>query len=132
MTALARDRTVDTSRQVINLKSNTASKCVPHILGNLQLLQTEAKLCADAHYYFAHFFNSPWGSKAFQYVSGETRTYNLSHQGRSEVKCRAIQCATRIAEVLVRNEELEAGGGWDECHPPVWRVGHRTPSSQRQ
>ena len=36
MTALAGDRTDDTSGQVINLNMNTAFKLVPHILGNLQ------------------------------------------------------------------------------------------------
>ena len=64
MTALAGDRTVDTSGQVINLNTNTAFKCVLHILGYLQFLQTVAELCADAHYYFAHSLNSPWGSRA--------------------------------------------------------------------
>ena len=57
-------RAADTSDQVINLNTNTAFKCVPHILGNLQLLQTVAELCADAHYYFAHSLNSHCGSKA--------------------------------------------------------------------
>ena len=47
MTALAGDRTADTSGQVINLNMNTAFKCVPHILGGLQFLQTVAELCAD-------------------------------------------------------------------------------------
>ena len=64
MTALAGDRTADTSGQVINLNTNTAFKCVPHILGYLQFLQTVAELCADAHYYFAHSLNSPRGSRA--------------------------------------------------------------------
>ena len=54
MTALAGDQTADTSGQVINLNMNTTFKCVPHILGSLQFLQTVAELCADAHYYFAH------------------------------------------------------------------------------
>ena len=58
------NRTVNTSGQVINLNTNTAFKCVPHILGYLQFLQTVAELCADAHYYFAHSLNSPWGSNA--------------------------------------------------------------------
>ena len=35
-----------------------------HILRYLQFLQTVAELCADAHYYFAHSLNSPWGSRA--------------------------------------------------------------------
>ena len=61
---LAGDQTVDTSGWVINLNMNTAFKCVSHILGNLQFLQTVAELCADAHYYFANSFNTPWGSKA--------------------------------------------------------------------
>ena len=39
----------------------------------MKLLHTVAELCADEHYNFAHF----------QYVSGETRTYTLSHQGRT-------------------------------------------------
>ena len=64
ITAMTGDRTADTSGQVINFNTNTAFKCVPHILGNLQFLQTVAELCADAHYYFAHSFNSPRGSKA--------------------------------------------------------------------
>ena len=64
MTALTGVKTADTSGQVITLNMNIAFKCVPHILGSLQLLQTVAELCADAHYYFAHSFNSPWGSKA--------------------------------------------------------------------
>ena len=55
---------VDTSGYVINSNTNTAFKCVSHMLGNLQFLQTVAELGADAHYYFAHSFNSPWGSKA--------------------------------------------------------------------
>ena len=63
MTAFARDWTADTSGQVINLNINTAFKCIPHILGSLQLLQTVAELYAYAHYYFAHSFNSPSGSK---------------------------------------------------------------------
>ena len=65
MTALAGDRTANTSGQVINLNPNTAFKCVLYILGNLQFLQTVAELCVDAHYYFAHSFNTPWGSKAY-------------------------------------------------------------------
>ena len=64
VTTLVGDRTATPSGQVINLNMNTALKCVPHILGSLQLLQTVAELCADAHYYFAHSFNSPRGSKA--------------------------------------------------------------------
>ena len=48
MTALAGDQTSDTSGQVINLNTNSTFKCVPHILGSLQLLQTVAELCADA------------------------------------------------------------------------------------
>ena len=64
ITALAGDRTADTSGQVNNLNTNTAFKCVPHILGYLLFLQTVAELCADAHYYFAHSLNSPWGSRA--------------------------------------------------------------------
>ena len=63
MTALARDQTVETSNQVINFNTNTAFKCLPHILGNLEFLQTVADLCADAHYYFAHSFNFPWGNQ---------------------------------------------------------------------
>ena len=39
MTALAGDRTANTSG-VINLNTNTAFKCVPHILGYLQFLQS--------------------------------------------------------------------------------------------
>ena len=27
-------------------------------------MPTVAEFCVDAHYYFAHFFNSPWGIKA--------------------------------------------------------------------
>ena len=53
LTTLAGDGTVDTSGEVINLNMNTAFKCVSHILGNLQLLQTVAELCADGHYGFA-------------------------------------------------------------------------------
>ena len=56
MTALVGDQTADTSGQVINLNKDTALKCVPHILGYLQFFQTVAELCADAHYYFAHYF----------------------------------------------------------------------------
>ena len=41
------------------------------------ILQTVEELCADAHYYFAHSFNSPWGTKA----TSICRTYTLSHQG---------------------------------------------------
>ena len=63
MTALAGNKTTDTSGQVINLNTNTVLKCVPHILGYLQFLQTVTELCVDAHYYFAHSFNSPLGSK---------------------------------------------------------------------
>ena len=63
ITALTGDRIVDTSGQVINLNTNTAFKSVSHILGNLQFWQIVAELCADVHYYFAHSFNSPWGSK---------------------------------------------------------------------
>ena len=47
--------------------------------------QTVAELCADAHYYFAHSFNSP-GETKLPVVSGETRTYTLSHQGRTKRK----------------------------------------------
>ena len=57
-TAPAGDRTMET------LNMNTAFKCISHILGNLQLLPTVEEFCADAHYYFAHSFNFPWGSKA--------------------------------------------------------------------
>ena len=58
---------------MINLNTNTALKCVPHILG---YLQTVAELCADAHYYlFCSLFQFPLGKQSFQYVSGETRTY---------------------------------------------------------
>ena len=49
---------------MINLNTNTAFRCISHILGNLQFLQTVAELCADVHYYFGHSFNSPWGSRA--------------------------------------------------------------------
>ena len=79
MTALAGDRTADTSGQVINLNMNTAFKCVLYILVYLQYLQTVAELCADAHYYFAHSFNSPWGSKA-------SSMYLVSDQGRTLIR----------------------------------------------
>ena len=52
------DQAMNTSGQVINLNMNNAFKCVPHILGNLHLLQTAAELCANAHYNFAHSSNS--------------------------------------------------------------------------
>ena len=74
ITALTGDRT-NTSGQVINLNMNTAFKCVSHIPGNLK---TVAELCADAHYEF------PLGKQSFQYMSGETHTYTLSHQGRTK------------------------------------------------
>ena len=64
MTALGGDLSINTSGQVINFNMNTTFKCVSPILGNLQLLQTVEELCANAQYYFAHSFNSPWGSKA--------------------------------------------------------------------
>ena len=84
MTSLAGDRTADTSGQVINLYTNTAFKCVPHILGYLQFLQMVAELCANAHYYlFCSLSQFPLGKKSFQLVSRSTRTYTLSHQGRT-------------------------------------------------
>ena len=86
MTALAGDRTADTSGQVINLNMNTAFKCVSHLLGYLQFLQMVAELYADAHYYFCSLFQFLLGKQSFQYVSGETRTYTLSHQGRTTWK----------------------------------------------
>ena len=49
MTALAGDRTADTSGQVINLNTNTAFKCIPHILGSLQFLQTVAEPVSYTH-----------------------------------------------------------------------------------
>ena len=48
--------------------------------------RTVAELCADAHYYFAHSLNSPW-KQSFQYVSGTTPTYTLSHQGQTICCC---------------------------------------------
>ena len=44
-----------------HLNMNTAFKCVQHILGNLQLLQTVAELHDDAHYYFTRSFNPLMG-----------------------------------------------------------------------
>ena len=75
MTALAGDQTTDTSGQVINLNMNTAFKCVPHILESLQFLRTVVV--------FWSLFQFPMGKQSFLYVSGETRTYTLSHHGRT-------------------------------------------------
>ena len=48
-----------------------------------------AELRADAHYYFAHSFNSPWGSKASSMCP--VSTYTLSHQGWTS---KSIKCST--------------------------------------
>ena len=76
ITTLARNRTVDTSM-------NTAFKCILHILGNQQCLQTVAELCAEIHITILLTLSIPPGKQSFQYMSGETRTYTLSHHGRT-------------------------------------------------
>ena len=98
ITALTGDWTIDTSGKVINLNTNTTFKCVPHILGYLQFLQMVAALCANAHYYFAHSFNSPWGSKA---------------SSMCPVRCALTPWATRVGQCInLPNKNLTNQNVW--------------------
>ena len=75
MSILAGDRTANTSGQVINLNTNTAFKCVPHILGSLQVFGDSSKALCRCTLLFCSLFQFPLETQSFQYVSGETRTY---------------------------------------------------------
>ena len=83
MTALALDQTADTSGQVINLNTNTAFKCIPHILGYLQFFADGSRALCRCTLLFCSLSQFPLGKQSFQYVSGTARTYTLSHQGRT-------------------------------------------------
>ena len=96
MTALAGDRTADTSGQVINLNTNTAYPRISAIFAD------SSKTLCQCTLLFCSLSQFPLGKQSFQYVSSTTRTYTLSHQGRTRI----LTYATNFSENLECQENV--------------------------